>query len=247
MARSLEHLVFAGLLIFWQAGAASAVESHMFDARGVDIHYLIAGSGEPVVLIHGLYSSARINWQLPGIIAALAENHQVVALDLPGYGLSDRPAVPDAYGLQWIEDIVLLLDRLNIQRAHFVGYSMGGIVALRFIADHPERVLSGTLGGMGWLPEGSGLQKLWEHMRDPAAKGVARLALSRDALQAIKVPVLILVGDSDPIKQVYVSPLRAVRNDWPVIEIIDAGHLNCVVKKQFTKEIVRWLDTQRAR
>jgi predicted alpha/beta-fold hydrolase len=146
VARWVQRLVSAGLVLVWQAGAAGAVDSQMFDARGVEIHYLVAGSGEPVVLIHGLYSSARINWQLPGIIAALAEHHQVIALDLPGYGLSDRPAAPDAYGLQWIEDIALLLDRLNIQTAHFVGYSMGGIVALRFIADHPKRVLSGTLG-----------------------------------------------------------------------------------------------------
>jgi pimeloyl-ACP methyl ester carboxylesterase len=234
----LEHFVYAGLVLLGLPGAVGAVDSHMFDARGVKIHYLVAGSGEPVVLIHGLYSSARMNWQLPGIIDALAEDHQVIALDLPGYGLSDRPAAPDAYGFQWIEEIVLLLDRLNVRRAHFVGYSMGGIVILRFIADHPDRVLSGTLGGMGWLPEGSELQKLWEHMRDPAAKGVGRLALSPDELQAIRLPVLVLVGDRDPIKQVYVAPLRAVRSDWPVIDINDAGHLNCIFKKQFAKEIV---------
>jgi pimeloyl-ACP methyl ester carboxylesterase len=84
-------------------------------------------------------------------------------------------------------------------------------------------------------------------MHDPAAGGVARLALPQDALQAIKLPVLVLVGDRDPIKQVYVAPLRAVRNDWPIIEINDAGHLNCIFKKQFTKEIVKWLDTNRNR
>jgi serine-type D-Ala-D-Ala carboxypeptidase len=54
----------------------------------------------------------------------------------------------------------LLLDQLNIKKAHIVGYSMGGIVALKFISEHPDRVLSGTLGGMGWLPEGGGLQKI---------------------------------------------------------------------------------------
>ena len=78
-----------------------------------------------MVLIHGLYSSARINWQLPGTLAALAEDHQVIALDLPGYGRSDRPSAAAAYGLQWVEDIVLLLDRLNIGKVHIVGYSMG--------------------------------------------------------------------------------------------------------------------------
>lgn len=57
--------------------------------------------------------------------------------------------------MQWVEDIVLLLDRLNIGKVHIVGYSMGGIVALKFIAEHPDRVLSGILGGMGWLPQGA--------------------------------------------------------------------------------------------
>ena len=223
IARSLRGLLFAGLVLLWQAGAAGAVVSQTFDAHGVDIHYLIDGAGVPVVLIHGLYSSARINWQLPGTLAALAADHLVVALDLPGFGRSDKPPTADAYGLQWIEDITLLLDRLKIEKAHIVGYSMGGIVALKFIAEHPDRVLSGTLGGMVWLPEGGGLQKIWEHLRDPAARGVSRLALAKAELQAIKVPVVVLIGDRDPIKQLYVDPLQAVRKDWPVIEIKDAG------------------------
>jgi pimeloyl-ACP methyl ester carboxylesterase len=242
MARWLRSLLFGGLLLLLQQGAAGAVESLTFEAHGVKIHYLLEGAGEPVVLIHGLYSSARINWQLPGTLAAVAADHQVVALDLPGFGSSDRPANADAYGRQWIEDIVLLLDHLSIERAHIVGYSMGGIVALKFIAEHPDRVLSGTLGGMGWLPEGSGLQKIWEHMRDPPARGVARLALAESELQAIKVPVVMLIGDRDPIKELYVSPLQAVRRDWPVIEIKDAGHLNCIFKRQFTEEIVKWIE-----
>lgn len=53
IARSLRSLLFAGLVLLWQAGAAGAVVSQTFDAHGVDIHYLIDGAGEPVVLIHG--------------------------------------------------------------------------------------------------------------------------------------------------------------------------------------------------
>ena len=247
IARSLRGLLFAGLVLLWQAGAAGAVVSQTLDAHGVDIHYLIDGAGVPVVLIHGLDSSAPINWQLPGTLAALAEGHQVIALDLPGYGRSDRPSAAAAYGMQWVEDIVLLLDRLNIGKVHIVGYSMGGIVALKFIAEHPDRVLSGILGGMGWLPQGSGLQRVWEHTRDVAARGVGELALTKEELQAISIPVLVLVGDRDPIKQLYVAPLRAVRKDWPVIEINDAGHLNCIFKRQFTEEIVKWVDRNRTR
>ena len=55
-----------------------------FDSAGVKIHYEVQGKGEPVVLIHGLYSSAMMNWGLPGITADLARNYQVIALDCRG-------------------------------------------------------------------------------------------------------------------------------------------------------------------
>ncbi len=223
----------------------AAPESQFFDVNGVKIHYLIAGTGEAVILIHGLDSSARINWEMPGTIDALAKDHQVIALDLPGYGQSDKPIEPQAYGSQWVEDVILLLDHLKIKQAHIVGYSMGGMVALKLIAEHPDRVLSGTLGGMGWLREGSILQKVWAHMRSVSARGVSELALTEDELKSINLPVEIIIGDHDPMKSMYVSPLEKIRPDWHVIEIQQAGHLNCIFKKQFIDEIEKWLDMNR--
>jgi pimeloyl-ACP methyl ester carboxylesterase len=137
--------------------------------------------------------------------------------------------------------VILLLDHLNIRKAHIVGYSMGGMVALKLIAEHPDRVLSGTLGGVGWLPDGGFLQKVWAHMRSVSSRGVSELALTEQELQAIRIPVLILVGDRDPMRKLYVVPLQKVRNDWQVIEIQGAGHLNCIFKKQFIEEIEKWL------
>jgi pimeloyl-ACP methyl ester carboxylesterase len=223
----------------------AAPESQFFDAKGVRIHYLVEGTGEPVVLIHGLDSSARMNWELPGVIDVLAKDHQVIALDLPGYGQSDKPVDPEAYGLQWVEDVILLLDHLKIQKAHIVGYSMGGMVALKLVAEHPDRVISGTLGGMGWLKEGSLLQRVWAHMRSVSARGASELALTEDELKSIRVPMEILVGDRDPMRPMYVVPLQSVRNDWPVIEIQGAGHITCIMKQQFKEELEQWLDKNR--
>lgn len=233
-------------------GLARAGEpsSDSFDAHGVKLHYLVQGAGEPVILIHGLYASADINWVKPGIFSALAKDHQVIALDMPGHGLSDKPEAADAYGKQMAEDVVLLMDHLKLARAHIVGYSMGGMVAMKLIATHPDRALSCVLGGMGWLREGSPLQKTWEQMRVrreggrvPAAcvHGFAELAVTEEQVKPIQLPVLILIGDRDPVKRLYVAPLQAVRGDWPTIEIKDAGHLNCIVKPQFTEEIVKWV------
>jgi pimeloyl-ACP methyl ester carboxylesterase len=241
-------LVAAAALSLWlgrPANSIAAAESQFFDAKGVKIHFLIEGTGEPVVLIHGLDSSARVNWQMPGTIDALAKDHQVIAIDLPGYGESDKPVDPAAYGEQWVDDVILLLNHLNIRKAHIVGYSMGGMVALKLIAEHPDRVISGTLGGAGWLREDSILQKIWTHMRTLGARSITELALTADQLKAIRIPVEILVGDRDPMKKLYVEPLESVRSDWRVIEIEGAGHLNCIFKKQFIDEIEKWLDMNR--
>src|SRR5215468_686286 len=157
----------------------------MFDANGVKLHYIVEGEGEPVVLIHGLSASARINWQMPGIVSLLSKKYKVIALDMPGHGESDKPSNDEAYGSEMVEDVARLLDHLKIQKAHIIGYSMGGMIAVKFMARHQERVLSGVVGGMGWLREGSALQKMWERMpgRDgfgtPAAcaRNLGKLAL----------------------------------------------------------------------
>jgi len=243
-----DKLSLLALLVCCQIVAAAPL-SQFFDAKGVKLHYLIEGQGRPVVLIHGLNASAQTNWGMPGIIAALAKDHQVIALDLPGHGRSDKPAAPDAYGLQMAEDVILLLDHLKIPKAHIVGYSMGGMVAVKLMAMHPDRVVSAVIGGMGWLREGSPLQKSWERMpvregsRTPAAAvhGLGKLAVSEPEIRAIRVPTIVLVGDRDPVLRLYVDPLRRVRSDWRVVEIAGAGHLNCIVKKQFVDEIVSWL------
>ena len=224
-------------------------ESHTFDAKGVKLHYLTLGAGEPVILIHGLHSSAEMNWVKPGVFAALAKDRRVIAIDMPGHGQSDKPEDERAYGEQMAEDIALLMDELKIEKAHVVGYSMGGMVTLKFVAKHQDRVLSATLGGMGWLRDGSRLQKFWEELpqrenaRTPSAcaKSFGKLALSEDELKAIQVPVEVIVGDRDPVRKLYVDPLRAARKDWPVVEVDGAGHLNCIIKPQFKEAITQWI------
>jgi pimeloyl-ACP methyl ester carboxylesterase len=249
-ARPTLVLVFAYGLLVPTAGCLRAEEpkSETFEAKGVKIHYLIAGKGEPVVLLHGLYSSAGINWRLPGVIADLSKDHQVIALDFPGHGQSARPDMKEAYGVQMVEDIVLLLDQHKIGKAHIVGYSMGGAVAVKFAAKHPERVLSLTLGGMGWFREGSDLQKMWGKL--PSGKlappqaffdSVGQLAVTEEELKKIDAPTRILVGDKDVCKQLYVVPAQQVRKDWSVVEIKDADHFNCIVKPQFKEELGMWV------
>ena len=240
---------FATQAIAFGVLAAEDPTSHVFDAKGVKIHFLVAGNGDPVVLIHGLDSSAEINWKLTGVIRDLAADHRVIAIDLPGHGRSDKPEKPEAYGLRVVEDVILLLDDLKIKKAHVAGYSIGGLVALKLASMHPDRVKSLLLGGMGWLRDGSALQKIWEKLgtrergRTPAAfvRSVGKFALTESDLKKIDIPVKVVVGDRDPVRKLYVEPLQQARKDWPVIEIKGAGHINCVIKPQFRDEVVSWI------
>src|SRR5262245_48241773 len=189
------------------AGVNRSSLGRRFDVKGVKLHYIIEGEGEPVVLIHGLNSSARMNWQLPGIVSLLSKKYQVIALDMPGHGESDKPVNEEAYGLELVEDVFRLLDHLKIQKAHIVGYSMRGMIAVEFIARHQERALSGVVGGMGWLREGSALQTVWERMQgreggsapSACARSLGKLALTEAELKGIRVPVVVIVGDRDPV------------------------------------------------
>jgi pimeloyl-ACP methyl ester carboxylesterase len=233
---------FAG---YGQNTAQAAIKS--FDSKGVKIAYIIEGKGEPVVLIHGWLASAGINWALPGTVALLAKNHQVIALDVRGHGISDKPTKAEAYGPEVVEDIVRLLDHLKIKKAHIVGYSMGGIITAKFLAKHPSRALSGTICGAGWLREGSLEQKVFaEGGKDgkPVGlcfKGLAKLALTEKEVKSIRVPVAVIIGDKDVVKGLYVDPLKKVRKDWKFVEINDADHLSCSFKPQFRQEIASWL------
>lgn len=155
--------------------AAQAVGTGELTASdGVRMHYLVRGAGPPVLLVHGFSVSAGINWVAPGIFDSLAARYTVIAPDLRGHGSSDKPREPAAYGAKFVEDLVRLLDHLGVERAHVVGYSMGGAITLRLLASHPDRVASAVIGGSGWRPAEAGPPPVlmeWLPRLDAAARG----------------------------------------------------------------------------
>lgn len=217
---------------------------------GVKIHYAVQGSGTPVLLIHGLHGSASANWARPGITAALAQGHRVVAMDARGHGDSGKPVTDADYGVAMVEDVIALLDRLEIRKVRLVGYSMGGMISLKTTVLHPERVHSLLLCGMGWLQEGGKQQDFWEGIsgrprlvggRSASAcmRGMARLAVTEAEVKALKVPAAVIVGSLDPVDRLYVAPLTKVRPDWQVLRIEGAGHINCIFKQEFREAVVQ--------
>jgi pimeloyl-ACP methyl ester carboxylesterase len=119
-----------------------------FDSGGVHIHYRIEGEGEPVLLIHGFGLNGMMQWTK--LRQALKDDYRIIAIDNRGHGKSEKLYDSDQYGIEMVRDQVRLLDHLGIERAHVVGYSMGGGIALQLVAEHPERVQTAVIGGSGW-------------------------------------------------------------------------------------------------
>lgn len=132
------------------SASASAEEPLFFESDGARIHYVVAGEGEPVLLIHGFSANIGVQWKGPGVIDALSDRFRVIAYDNRGHGKSSKPHDPAQYGDKMALDAIAMLDHLGIEKAHFVGYSMGGFITARLLALAPERMLSATLGGAGW-------------------------------------------------------------------------------------------------
>jgi pimeloyl-ACP methyl ester carboxylesterase len=101
------------------------------------VHVEQAGSGEPVVLIHG-FGASTYSWRK--VMPALAASHRVVAVDLNGFGYTQRPTSRASYTREAQAKLVLgTLDALGIDRAHIVGHSYGGGLTLYLASRHPER------------------------------------------------------------------------------------------------------------
>lgn len=107
------------------------------------------GVGTPLVLVHGLANGIEI-WDR--IWSRLAARYRLIAFDLPGFGLADRPADAAYDGAFFAEQLARLFDALGLEHAHIVGSSLGASVAVRFAARHPgrtERLVLAAPGGFG--------------------------------------------------------------------------------------------------
>ena len=118
------------------------------DVDGVGIAYTRAGSGPPLLLLHGAPSDSRI-WQW--MLHALSRDHTVVVWDAPGFGESSN--IDDTWRApQFADALAAFIAALGLQRPHLVGHSFGTMVALALFQYHPEVPASlGLVGGYaGW-------------------------------------------------------------------------------------------------
>ena len=123
----------------------SARERRRIDVGGAELAVELAGQGEALLLLHGFTGAAETMRELAD---ALAGEFRTIAVDLLGHGESDAPRDPSRYALECtVGDLARLLDALGVPRAHVLGYSLGGRIALGLAALRPQRVLSARLIG----------------------------------------------------------------------------------------------------
>lgn len=163
------------------------------DSDGVKIHYVTKGEGPLVVLIHG-FPDFWYTWRKQ--IPALAEYFQVVAVDLRGYNLSDKPDGVDNYKTdKLVGDIVAVIKHLQRDKAIIVGHDWGGMIAWTFTMQHPE--MTDKLVILN-LPHPRGLARELAHNPDQQkASEYARNFQKEDAAQKVK-PAALAFWVSDP-------------------------------------------------
>jgi pimeloyl-ACP methyl ester carboxylesterase len=188
------------------------------DANGIKTNYLEAGSGDPVVLIHGSGPgvTSYANWRL--VLPALAENFRVVAPDMVGFGFSERPANIE-YGVQtWADQVVGLMDTLELPTAHLVGNSFGGAIALRIATQHPDRVGKLVLmGSMGVpFPITEGLERVWGYQ--PSFENMRKVldvfAYSRDLVNDELAEVRYRGSIQPGFQEAFAAMFPAPRQRW---------------------------------
>lgn len=151
-----------------------------FESAGVRIHYQDAGAGEAVILVHGFASTAEHNWGGTGWIATLSKKYRVIAPDVRGHGLSDKPRSRVAYGYANMgADVTRLMDHLGLARALLIGYSMGASIAIDLMLSRPERFRAIVLGGIAYD----------DGLEDQADRDAISEAYRADDPATIKTPV----------------------------------------------------------
>ena len=226
------------------------------------IHYIEAGGGEPVVLVHG-FGQTHAAWLTTPLYQELIEDYRVIAVDLRGHGDSDKPHNPMAYGANMRRDLTELLDYLDIDKAHFVGFSLGASIVGDLAATNPERVRSATMA--------SGFFTTWDeaeeefaqelenrspgddrHPWEPAnqdyralaavVRGARHAIVSAEQINSITTPILVVYGsvEIDHMTEVQRLQLTDAPSSITMLVVEGADHDSseaALLSREFTQAV----------
>lgn len=183
-------------------------------ANGLATNYHDVGSGDPVLMIHGSGPgvTAFANWRLS--MPVLAQSFRVIAPDMAGFGYTERPEGAQYSMDNWVSHALGLLDALNIERAHIVGNSFGGGLALALAIRAPERVNRMVLMGAAGTPFKltQGLDDVWgytpsfENMRKMMDIFAYDRSLVSDELAQLRYEASIRPGYQEAFSSMFPAP-----------------------------------------
>jgi len=209
--RALFPLIFAMVIQGCAGPADRLAEEALFpDLTYADLgefraHYIEKGAGEPLILIHGFTSSIFCYRK---VIGPLSENFHTFAIDLKGFGRSEKPAEAD-YTLEALaSDVVRFMDLKGIERAHLMGNSLGGGISMLIALLYPDRVDRLVLLDPGCYPMDPNW--MFRVIRTPGLRSMASLFWTRAAHRRMleqsiydhaMIDDLLLDGYYDPYKE----------------------------------------------
>lgn len=182
----------------------------------IHLHYTRRGSGPPLLLLHG---NGEDGSYFVHQMESFSRRYTVYALDTRGHGQSPRGAGPFTLA-RFAQDLLDFMDEQKLERAHILGFSDGGNIALTFALAHPERVDRLVLNGANLDPSGVKpsvqIPIVWGYRlaslfagRSPEARRHAEMLglmvnephISPEALEALPMPVLVIAGTRDMIRE----------------------------------------------
>ncbi len=193
--------------------------------QGVRIHYEVEGDGPPLVLQHGFHTSLQM-WRESGYVEALKNDYRLILLDARGRGASAKPHDPKAYGMRLIvRDITAVMDHLNIGRAHYFGYSMGGLIGFGVAKYAPSRFHSLILGGASpYKPDPQRMDQQVEALR----KGMeAEVAFMEQRLGRMTPERKARMLSNDP--EALIAATMALRDEAWFEDVLPTMTMPCLV------------------
>jgi 2-hydroxymuconate-semialdehyde hydrolase len=198
-------------------------------AGGIKTNYQDHGQGDSIFLIHGSGPgvTAYANWRLT--MPVLAEKFRVIAPDMVGFGFTERPANVSYTMDMWVSHALSLMDALKIDKAHLVGNSFGGGLALALALKAPDRVhrlvLMGSAGTKFQLTDG--LDAVWgykgtlEHMKELVGLFAFNKNLVSDDLAKLRYEASIRPGFQEAFSAMFPAP----RQRWVDALASDEGKI----------------------
>ena len=196
------------------------------DNSGVRIHYHVEGDGPPLVLQHGLTSSLK-NWYAYGFVEGLQKDYRLIMVDARGHGRSDKPHDPKQYDLKLrVNDVLAVMDDLGVDKAHYMGYSMGGRIGFGIVMHALNRFHSLVIGGQSPNPAHSDVQPQdrIELLRQGMARYVADAEAKEGPIEAGRKERLL---DNDP--EALIAATTAPKGTEGLEELLPSLNLPCLL------------------